>query len=528
MILSSRNLLAYTQLNNLALNSEERERLIQQVLEFRKNGNFDSAIRKLNIIIEIQPNDEPLLLLKGDICLQGKDFAEAVKTYKLLLPLNYQSTIVRINLSYALFMNRDAAQALGYAKSAWENDPHNTNAIVNYFNALLWNVRTDEAEIYLADQNYNLKEDQVLVMNARLHTTKGDFQKGLEYYDALVGEYPDKHYVQEYAEVLLGKKEISRASGMIETGKELYTSNEFNAIQQKIKNAQMQAAGTETVYFKDITNNVRTETSAWWQQSEGLKYQFGLKLGIASNTSAFNGKTNTKYAGLTINEKWSMTWSGQTEIRLQQVSLNKKRNFTTITGKQLIRYKPTDRRMFGVFISTDILNYTASLTGKNIRSNNVGYMLHIMLDGKNGIYSQGSMGSISDNNRKYEFFGSAYHLFSTQPLLKGGINFSGLHFKHNRAGTYFSPGKYLSFELFADYGTNPFSLSDIKFNTQVAYGLQSTDSNIWNTAFRLMVELSYKFKNIGFALKYQTSNVASSTGTGYQFDWFTFRLNFRW
>ena len=93
--------------------------------------------------------------------------------------------------------------------------------------------------------------------------------------------------------------------------------------------------------------------------------------------------------------------------------------------------------MYGLFVNTDILNYTSSILRQNIRSYSLGYMTHIMFDGENGVYSQGSISTISDGNRKYDFFGSLYHLFSTKPLFKMGINISALHFTDDKVTTYF-------------------------------------------------------------------------------------------
>jgi len=421
--------------NNLSL--EEKEKSIQSALEFRKAEDYRAAITMLNQILVAYPDDAPILLLKGDIHLQGREFTEAVNTFKILLPLNYESTITKINLSYALFMNNDVSEALVFAESAWKNDTTSTNAIVNYFNALLWNVKTDDAALFLAKHSNAISEDQALVMKARLFTTSGDYKNGLSHYDTLVQRYPNKHYTQEYAEVLVGKREVNLASTVLQTGKDLYSTNEYNAILQKIENAQMDNAGVELVYFKDKAKNVRTEMSAWWQQKDGPMYRFGARVGNSTSISALDEKTYSKFINLSISEKWSMAFTGQTNIFLQNISFDEKRKFSSITGSQSLYFKPTDRRMYGLFVNTDILNYTSSILRQNIRSYSLGYMTHIMFDGENGVYSQGSISTISDGNRKYDFFGSLYHLFSTKPLFKMGINISALHFTDDKVTTYF-------------------------------------------------------------------------------------------
>jgi tetratricopeptide (TPR) repeat protein len=257
-----------------------RESHLQEALQLRKNEDYPGAIEKLNLVLAEHAQDAPILLLKGDLQLQSKQFAEAANTFKILLPLNFESTIIKINLSYALFMDRDAAQALLYAKSAWQNDSTNVNAIVNYFNAMLWNGKTREASQFVEKYGSELSGDKLLVMKARLYTTSGDYQRGLFHYDTLVKAFPDKYYIQEYAEVLLGKKEIKKASNLINESKELYSVNEHQAIAQKIQVAQWQQVATEFVYFNDIANNLRIENSVEWSQREGRLFRIGARAGI--------------------------------------------------------------------------------------------------------------------------------------------------------------------------------------------------------------------------------------------------------
>ena len=121
-----------------------------------------------------------------------------------------------------------------------------------------------------------------------------------------------------------------------------------------------------------------------------------------------------------------------------------------------------------------------------------------------------------------------YHLFRTEPTLKAGLNFSALHYKNNTIKTYFSPDQYLSTEIFADYSTALPTLSKFYLQFQGAAGLQKIEKQNWDPAFRLQAELGLHLKHLETTLKYQTSNVASGTGTGYSFNWFTFRLGWKW
>jgi len=514
--------------NTLPLNIEIREKLVQKAISFRRNEQFNDAIRQLDSILIGQPTDAPILLFKGDLLLQARRFSDAVSVYKKLLPLAFEITITRINLSYALFMSHQPSKALTYAEKAWIHDPINKSAIVNYFNALLWNIKTKEAGIFLQKQDTLLSTAQKLVLRARLYTTSGQYQAGLKYYDSLVKTYPDKYYVQEYAEVLLGKKEVEQSSATMLKAKALFSENEFKVYTNKLKAIEKQHAGTEMIYFKDIAGNVRLENSIWWQQQESKRYRFSASIGYATLTSSAAEKTSSQFAHIRADERWSRAWGGETDIHVQSIQTHNGEHFFGITGQQIIRYQPNDRRMIGLSFSSDILNFTPSLLGKNIRNHSLGYLTHIMLDGKTGVYSQGSAGILTDNNKRFQFFGSIYRLLRTEPTLKTGVNFSALHYTDSSIKTYFSPNRYLNTEIFVDYSTALPGLSKFYCQLQAAGGVQKIEAGNWEPSVRLQTEIGIRLEKLQAMLKYQTSTVASANGTGYQFNWYTARVLFRW
>lgn len=510
-----------------ALQGDVREQFVQRALQLRKEENYSGAITQLDSILKYNAADAPILLFKGDLQLQQKQFGNAANTYQILLPLKYETTIATINLSYALFMNHQPAKALQFARQAWQQNKTSNSAVVNYFNALLWNIKTKEAAVFLKQQTSLLTAAQQLVLKARLYTTSGNYKSGLQYYDSLVKTYPDKYYVQEYAEVLLGKKEIAQSQHTMQNARQLFSTNEYNAYLQKVTPTTLQNAGTEFVYFKDVAKNTRIESNIWWQQSEKRRYRFRINAGTSSITDVLNQKTTGTYGQLHIDERWNKAWSGETDVRLQIIK-PQTASFSALTGTQTIKYQPNDRRMIGVSLSTDILNFTADIFGKNIRSTNAGYVTHILLSGKTGFFSQGSAGFISDKNQRYLMFASLYRLFRTEPTFKTGINFSALHFSNSNIKTYFSPNRYFNTEVFADYSTALPMLSKFYLQAQAAGGMQQIEKQLWQSALRLQTEIGLRLKQFETSLKYQTSNAASSTGTGYKFNWFTLRAMYKW
>ncbi|WP_461098059.1 tetratricopeptide repeat protein [Spirosoma luteolum] len=511
-----------------ALDGQQREALIQRAAAFRKQENYGMAIQQLDSILSKNPADAGIILFRGDLQLQNREFKKAVASYQQLIKLNHELTIARINLSYALFMDHHPAKALVYAAEAYARNSSNTNATVNYFNALLWNSRTTDAARFLATVSKNLSPAQRLVLNARLYTTSGNYAKGLANYDSLVRAFPDKNYVQEYAEVLLGKKEIARSETIMKTHDTLFTASEYGAFGQKLRATRMQNAGAEFVLFSDVAKNTRLESSIWYQQGEGRRFRFRYSAGVSTITSAENTRTSAQFGHITVNERFGLAWSGQSDVHLQVIKPEGKDAFSGITGRQTIQYQPNDRRMIGLVYNSEILNYTARLLGSNVRSHNLGYVTHILLSGRTGIFSQGSAGVLTDQNQRYLFFGSLYHLLRTEPTVKVGLNFSALHFSNPAITAYFSPDRYLSTELFADYSTALPHLARHYFQLQAAGGAQQIERLAWEPAFRLQAELGYRSNHFETGLKYQTSNVASSAGTGYKFNWFTYRLLWKW
>ncbi len=519
---------AHEKVHAQVLSGEKREQYIQKALQLRKAEQYTAAIQQLDSILLYQPKDAGVLLFKGDLKLQSKLYGQAVQIYKVLLPLQYETTITRVNLSYALFMAHHPQQALQYAAAAWIHDSLNTNAVINHFNAMLWNLQTKKAAAFLQQQERLLSPAQKLVLKARLYTTAGDYPNGLRYYDSLAGAYPDKYYVLEYAEVLLGKKEMARSVETIKQHRQLFSASDYDGFRQKVSAALVQQAGTELIFFKDVAENMRIESSAWWQQRDGVRYRFRISAGLSELTSAQSEKTSVQFGHITVNERWNRAWSGQTDIHLQTIKPNTGETFTGVTGRQTIQYQPNDRRMIGLFYNSDILNYTASLLGRNIRSHNIGYVTHILVTGKTGIYSQGSLGDINDGNQQFQCFASLYHLFRTEPAFKTGLNFAVLHFKDSSIKTYFSPNRYLSAEVFTDYSTALPHLSKLYLQLQAAAGMQQIENQQWEPALRFQSEMGLRLAHFETALKYQTSNVASATGTGYSFNWLVFRLLWKW
>ncbi|WP_296705190.1 DUF4184 family protein, partial [Algoriphagus sp.] len=508
-----------------ALDPVKREQFIQKASELRSEENYAGAISQLDSILINNPEDAQILLFKGDLCLQNQDFSQAVEVFNKLIPLDYESTIVKINLSYALFMGKKPSKALEAAYNAWNQDQENKSATVNYFNAMLWNIKTKEAENYLSENIDLVDPDQALVMKARLYTTAGNYSYGLAYYDTLVQKFPKAPYIQEYAEVLIGKKQWKKSELLISTYESELSQSQIQKLKGLIADRSVQTAGIQIGYFADVAKNTRTEQSVFWQNQRSAPLQLGFSAG-ASQVKAPEGQlTKSKFLTGAAAVNWSQAWQSSAEVVLQQVSPDTEESFMGVTGKFETKFQPNDRRMFGLTYSSDLLNFTADLLGKNIRSQNLGYLTHIMFGGKTGFYSQGSFGMLNDQNKRIQFFGSVYRVLRTEPTLKTGINFSALSYSDSETTLYFAPDRFLSTEVFVDYSTPMPLVSKIALKFQGAAGFQQIENQNWDPSFRVQAELNYRLNGFDFGLNGQFSNVAAASGTGYKFQYFTLKVS---
>lgn len=518
--------LSYAQVAPQVTNNEGlREEFIQKASALRSKGDYSGAIAQLDQWLAVDSLDAPMLLFKGDLCLQNKEFAQAAAVYERLIPLGYQQTIARINRSYALFSDRKTKKALQVAAEAWVQDSLHQGAIVNYFNAMLWNTRTQEARQFLTKNQTRLKPDQVLVMQGRLSMNLGDFRTGLLVYDSLVGNFPEPAYIQEYAEVLSSRKKWKKVGQLLTLEGDPLTPPQKKRIKALLDQASLQTIGVQGGYFEDIAGNVRWEQGIFWENEQRMALQMGFRAGRSEVSSQEGVKTNATYVAGSLGYRWGQVWETKGELVYQRITPLNNISLQGFTGKGEVKFQPNDRIMAGLTYQSEILNFTAELLGENIRSQDVGYTTHLMLGGKTGFYSQGSLGTLSDGNSRKQVFASIYRLLRTEPTLKTGLNFSALGFSSTAVDDYFAPERFLSSEAFIEYSSPlPFS-SKFSFQTQLAGGIQRIESLPWDPTFRGSLDLFYRINGLEFALRGQFSNVASSSGTGYQFHYLTFKLS---
>ncbi len=480
----------------------------------------------MDSIVAKNPSDKEMLMLQSDVLLQNKSFCDAIGVLEKLNDFDFQNTLVKINWSYALFMNHKPKKALEKAKEAYNQSPEKSSAIVNVINAHLWNSKTKEARQILEKNASYLSPSEISILKARILSTSGDFREAAIVYDSIAQHSDNSYYVQEAAEVLLSKNFHPKVDSILVQRGELLTHAQSKTINDKIRNSSIHQLGVQQELFHDIGGNNNQKTELFYQQGG----RSALRLGVALRHENYSDNWDNE---ITINRvipslQWRISPSWKSDTRLELFQLNTtESNSIDFMGSQYFNFQANDRRMFSFGYQREVLNYTSEILEKNITSDRLGYKTHWLLTAHTGIFSEGGYAFLSDGNQQTKVFASVYQLLRNFPDLKLGVNGSYLHYTENEGFLYFAPNQFLSTELFAEVRwLNP-NWSNFVANLQAAYGVQKIEEHSWEPAYRLDLEAGFRLKHFDLLARYQTSNVASSTGAGYQFDGFTFQLIYK-
>ncbi len=508
-------------------NVEKKYTLLEEASELRNKENYDQALAKLDYILLQHPDDQDVWMLKSDVLLQKKDFGEASKTLEKLDKMNFKNTQVKINWSYALFMSHRPKKALYMAQKAFEQAPKEKSALINFINAQLWNADTDQATKLLHQHRSLLETSDIEILEARIASTSGDFQKASGLYAALAQSTDNPHYVKEAIELLQSKGYFEESQRIIEAQTELLSPNHKASLVAQKRSQNQHKVGIKQDFFQDIGENQQLKTRIFVQQG-GTKR---LRLGMALASEKYSEPISTlKAQRIQLLGNWKINAVLRSESQLEGLQLKgiNTEDDIHIVGLQTLVYQPNDRQMLAWSYEYSLLNFTSSILENQIGVHTLGLKNHSMWSAQWGVYSQASYAFFSDQNQQAKIFASVYHLFRNHPTLKLGWNNSYLHYSQQEGFSYFSPHVFLSSELFAELGWKNPNWKHFFLNAQAAYGLQRIEKQNWESAYRFDIEIGWELKHFDLSTRYQTSNIASANGTGYQYDGLSFQLAYKW
>lgn len=503
----------------------EGEKNLTHVFQLRENKDYNSAIALLDSLMPQLQDKAGMMLLKGDMLLQATRFKDAAVVYENQFEETPFRKNVLINWSYATFMGGNAKKALDIAHKAYLENQSDGGAIVNYFNALLWNAKAGKASMFFADNHQHLSQEQSSILLARLYTTKGDFKEGLKLYGELCDTIHNIHYINEFTSVMNSKRFWHASETAIKSYKSYLNDADYQQLKSGLSPAYQNHAGLETDFVKDSGGNLRFSTLALYRTPDIKKWPLAFALGQEKYYSPLS-TTTAAYNFRVLSEKsWSLAFKTRMEAAFNAIKPSEQADFNIYTGRIAMVYQPHDRRMISLYALRDYLNFTEEITSTKISRQQYGYESHVMFGPRMGVFSYGNMAFFSDQNQKTDVFVSLYGVANKKPIIKTGLNFNYVSFKIPTI-LYFSPSSYQNGSLFVDVEDKLSAKFPLHYLVQAGFGYQIIETADLQPTFRLSVELKSTYKNFAFRVSAGGSNVMSAIGTGYTYSQYKLAVDY--
>ena len=282
------------------------------------------------------------------------------------------------------------------------------------------------------------------------------------------------------------------------------------------------------------------ETSSWSVDngnntafSNGLSAQLPFhrrwKLGISytirnTENSKTGSRAQTYDAGMNVAYRMKGNMQIQGSVSGLKVDLEDQQ-YTEPQMALRFRFQPLRKQEAEVFYQRRIQTFNADLIARNIEMNGYGASYHLSSNIGLGWYTQGVYNRQSDSNTSLQVFSSIYLLPLTKPTLKTGLNLQYLGFDKQRPEVYFSPERYTSWDLFAEY--NPKISSKTSIRALAASGSQRIDGgeNQWTLRAEFQFNKTWG-KQLSTEVFGRYTSQASATAAGFRFTQAGLRL--RW
>ncbi|MDG1573369.1 tetratricopeptide repeat protein [Robiginitalea sp. M366] len=480
-----------------------------------------------------RPGDRDVHHLRADYFLQTKAYGQAQACYTTLEALG-DTLLAWRGRALAWHLQGRPAKALEWARKGWEQvqerpaDTQYWPAWERYVQALIWNRRYGKARIELRRQKAVAPSGTHAALSATLEMYTGQFRKSLNAYDRLL------HADSSSFDGLLGRANaLFAADRPVEAlaagwrASRIFTGQQdVQQFVEKVRNGfSPEVSNTSGVSFDNGKNQayfstfqVRLPLSGRWEA--GL--QFGQRL------------TENRVAGIRAE-----TQSAQASIRLKmmphtvlQASLG---GFKTLLseggvfrpeGRLGLQFQPFPRQNAEVFYQRKVQDFNAQLLAQNLLMEQMGGNYHLKTTFGLGFFGQWIHQRQSDKNTGDAVFASLYAEPLTKPVLKLGVNGQYLGFAQQRPEQYFSPGRYVAWDGFAEY--RPDLGEKTRLMAMAALGAQRIEALPAQGTFRARLEFTRLWgKRWETALYGQYSSQASSNAAGFEFGEAGFRIRYR-
>lgn len=170
--------------------------LLQALKDAREKGNQAQALSLIDRILEKEPQNQNVLLIKANVLLDQKLYADAVLLYQSILVTQPDSLIARFNLGYALKELGSFSEALTAFEIVLNTPPptgktdpgrySNDAVMLNLVDAALRNNDLEKATNYSA-RIQNRTTPEAALLNAQYLRMQGKFTEAKDVLQELAG-----------------------------------------------------------------------------------------------------------------------------------------------------------------------------------------------------------------------------------------------------------------------------------------------------------------------------------------------------
>ncbi|MBU2996687.1 tetratricopeptide repeat protein [Cellulophaga baltica] len=493
---------------------------------------YKKGLKLLNEIFVDFKEDKDALLNIANVHLIMKNSDKAIETYKRYATSPKDSITALNGIVLAHHIGEDDKTALKISEFTVEkvyklaDDELLEKTYNRYVQALIWNNKYKIAreEIALLKEKYP-DRNWVSALSATYGMYTADFKLSLSNYDDILKRdsasfdgnlgkanalfasdkiIPAYQAAFQTLKVFKGQKD---ALGFIEKLNIKYTPYVEEHVAYTFDNGDNVAFSSTTNFNVPITTKLNTTLSYQFRTTDnsvtinsasthvliaGIWYKLlpktTVKASLGINNSSFSGES---YVQPVIDVKLEMQ-----PFKLQNLTLGYTR---------------------------ELQSFNAELIEREIVMNHFGLNYNLGTNFKLGWYTQLMHTQQSDNNVRNILFTSLYYNLFKKPAFKFGLNFQYITFQDQVPTIYFSPEKYMAFELFGDLRGN-FS-EKTTYMLSAASGLQKVEDDDFSVIFRAEAGVKHQFNkrwSADFYAKY--SNIASATAAGFEFTEIGFKV----
>lgn len=127
---------------------KEPDELLQEAQELIMKGKYKEALKNVNEVLEIIPDDEDSLLMKAEILNNSGKFEESEKFLKKLEKNEELKAYVSFYRAQRYFLEANFIKALEYVKDAYKQEPDNFDFVIGLANYSYLN-NDEDYNIYL-------------------------------------------------------------------------------------------------------------------------------------------------------------------------------------------------------------------------------------------------------------------------------------------------------------------------------------------------------------------------------------------